>query len=177
MEIGGTTLGTQYDHITASGSLGVGGALKVSLINGFVPAAGQSFDLLDFGTGSLSGTFSSIVLPTLAAGLQWNASQLYATGAISVNLLGDYNGNGVVDAADYVVYRATLGTSGTALAADGNGNGVIDAGDYDVFRSSFGHQAGSGAGVSGAAVPEPAAVWLIAMGVVAIVGGGWRKGR
>lgn len=175
MELGGTTLSTQYDHITASGSLALGGALKVSLINGFVPAAGETFDLLDFGAGSLSGTFSSIVLPTLAAGLQWNASQLYTTGALGVNLLGDYNGNGVVDAADYVVYRATLGSSGTALAADGNGNGVIGAGDYDVFRSNFGHQAGSGAGVASAAVPEPSAIVLGMVGVFVFLGGARRR--
>ncbi len=171
MEIGGTTAGTQFDHITATGTLTLGGALNVSLINAFTPAAGQSFDLLDFNPGSLSGTFSSINLPSLSAGLQWNASQLYSTGAISVNILGDYNGNGVVDAADYVVYRATLGTSGAALAADGNQNGVIDAGDYDVFRANFGHQAGSGAGAQfSAPVPEPASLAL-ATGVVFAIAG------
>ena len=36
---------------------------------------------------------------------------------------GDYNKNGIVDAADYVVYRKTLGQTGAGLPADGNGNG------------------------------------------------------
>jgi phospholipase/lecithinase/hemolysin len=51
---------------------------------------------------------------------------------------GDFNHDLVVDAADYVVWRNTLGRMGAGLAADGNGNGTIDFGDYDVWRAHFG---------------------------------------
>ena len=61
-------------------------------------------------------------------------------------LTGDYNQDGTVDAADYSVWRDSLGTTGDFLAADGNGNGAIDAGDYDVWNSTFGHHVDSGAG-------------------------------
>ena len=44
-------------------------------------------------------------------------------------LPGDYNNDGTVDAADYVVWRDTLGST-TDLRADGNPNLVIDANDY-----------------------------------------------
>ena len=67
---------------------------------------------------------------------------------------GDYNQNGVVDAADYVVWRDSLGTSGTGLAADGNGDSVVNQLDYDFWRQHFGQTAGSGAARS-AAIPEP----------------------
>jgi hypothetical protein len=79
-------------------------------IEGFTPAAGNSFDILDWGT--LSGTFSTINLPALS-GLAWNTSQLYSTGVLSVvaGLVGDYNQNGAVDAADYVVWRNNIGTN------------------------------------------------------------------
>jgi hypothetical protein len=72
---------------------------------------------------------------------------------------GDYNGDGTVNAADYTVWRDTLG-SANDLCADGNGNLVIDNSDYDVWRSAFGaaYDFGSGAG---AALPEPACgCWL-----------------
>lgn len=52
---------------------------------------------------------------------------------------GDYNHNGVVDAADYIIWRRTLGTSIAATTgADGSGNGVVDQADYDIWRAHFG---------------------------------------
>jgi len=66
---------------------------------------------------------------------------------------GDFNGDHVVDAADYVVWRASAGST-TDLRADGNGDLVIDNLDYDVWRSHFGATYASAAGAT-AAVPEP----------------------
>jgi hypothetical protein len=51
--------------------------------------------------------------------------------------LGDYNGNGVVDEADYSYWRTTFG-SRQFLAAEGNIDGVIDAADYVVWRKMRG---------------------------------------
>jgi hypothetical protein len=76
------------------------------------------------------------------------------------NLLGDYNGNNCVDAADYVVWRNTFGHAGSDLAADGNGNNLIDSGDYDVWRANFGRTAVSNS-VAEAAVPEPTSVLFL----------------
>lgn len=149
MELGGTTAGSGYDQLQDAGTLTVGGILQIALINGFTPAAGQSFDLLNW--GSLNGTFSTLDLPTLAGGLSWNTSQLYTTGVLSVvgaGLAGDYNNNGVVDAADYVLWRENP-----------SGYGGSPAG-YNTWRANFGQTAGSGAGssldASSTAVPEPA---------------------
>jgi hypothetical protein len=78
---------------------------------------------------------------------------------------GDYNGNGIVDAADYTVWRATLGST-TDLRADGDNTGtsagVIDQADFEFWRSHYGNHAGSGAGAT-AAVPEPATVMLLVL--------------
>jgi hypothetical protein len=80
-------------------------------------------------------------------------------------LVADYNANGVVDAADYTVWRNTFGQIGAGLPADGNASGQIDAGDYDFWRANFGlgvpgDGAGGGTLASGTfasgTVPEPA---------------------
>ena len=156
--LAGNSLG-QYGDLTVSGRLALDGSLVVSL-NGFSPSSGQSFHILDW--GSLVGAFSSLQLPTLAGGLAWNTSQLYTTGLLSVGLLGDFDFNGVVNAADYVVWRKGLGTTYTQN-------------DYSVWRSQFGQLAGSGAGTNtNAAVPEPATLVLLTL-----AGAGWciRRGK
>jgi predicted outer membrane repeat protein/parallel beta-helix repeat protein len=52
-------------------------------------------------------------------------------------ILGDYNGDNMVDAADYYVWRSTVGST-TDLRADGNGDGVVDEADRAVWRANFG---------------------------------------
>ncbi|MEZ6099916.1 MAG: choice-of-anchor L domain-containing protein [Pirellulaceae bacterium] len=53
--------------------------------------------------------------------------------------LADYNNNGVVDAADYTVWKDSFGQSvPPGTGADGNVNGVIDAADYTVWKDDFG---------------------------------------
>src|SRR5262245_24990212 len=56
---------------------------------------------------------------------------------LDASLPGDFNGNDVVDGADYVVWRNTLGST-TQLAADANGNGIVDPVDYQILRQNFG---------------------------------------
>ena len=60
---------------------------------------------------------------------------------------GDYNFDGVVDAADYTVWRDRMGSVGVTpySGADGDGNGVVDAADFGVWRDHFG-ETGVGAG-------------------------------
>lgn len=51
---------------------------------------------------------------------------------------GDYNKNTIVDAADYTIWRDTLG-SDTLLDADGDDNGKIEQADYDYWKARFGN--------------------------------------
>jgi hypothetical protein len=83
---------------------------------------------------------------------------------------GDYNGNGTVDAADYVVWRDTLGQNVTAgQGADGDGSSVIDTGDYNYWMARFGNVIPAAtAGSSSIAVPEPTTVVLLLSGLFAI---------
>jgi hypothetical protein len=88
-----------------------------------------------------------------------------------VGITGDYNKNGVVDVADYVVWRKTLGLMGQNLAADGDPNNEIDDGDFDVWRAHFGEtDIGGMDAMSEQIVPEPAAIVLNLIGLLAILG-------
>jgi hypothetical protein len=89
------------------------------------------------------------------------------SGSFTASVAGDYNRNRTVDAADYTIWRDTLGST-TDLRADSSGNGVIDQADYDVWKANFGIHSGSGAGAN-AAVPEPATLMMFLVGIVTIV--------
>ncbi len=51
---------------------------------------------------------------------------------------GDFDGDGVVGAGDYTVWRDNIGQSGEGLNADGNNDGTVDADDYALWRENFG---------------------------------------
>jgi sialidase-1 len=109
-----------------------------------------------------SGSAATWVVDELRIGTSYQA---VVSNAIAI--LGDYNLDGRVDAADYTVWRDTLG-SNLSLAADGNGNGIVDSGDFDVWKSGFGDGSGSGAGGSTSVVPEPTTAMLFLAAAVAV---------
>jgi hypothetical protein len=82
MQIGGTTLGQDYDHLDVSGAFNAGGTLAVSLFKDFIPSAGNEFDLLNF--GSLRGVFENVILPGLPSGLEWDLADLHTQGILRV---------------------------------------------------------------------------------------------
>jgi len=78
----------------------------------------------------------------------------------------DYNDDGVVNAADYTIWRDTLGATGAGLAADADGDQVVDVHDYDAWKYHFGLSlpgAGSAA-IASSSVPEPTSGLMLVMG-------------
>jgi hypothetical protein len=59
---------------------------------------------------------------------------------LRVSLPGDYNLDGSVDAADYVVWRKAQGST-SDLRADGNGDGRVDEADHEVWKANLGRSA------------------------------------
>ena len=80
--------------------------------------------------------------------------------AIATELTGDYNENGTVDAADYVLWRDNP-------AAHGG-----DPAGYNTWRENFGKTLVGGGLASGSAVPEPASFLLT---VAAVIGLFWLR--
>jgi hypothetical protein len=68
-------------------------------------------------------------------------------------IVGDYNDNGTVDAADYVVWRENLGSTNTIPNDDTPGS--VLAVDYDRWRANFGMSSAGGASLSAVPTPEP----------------------
>jgi hypothetical protein len=95
----------------------------------------------------------------------------------SVGLEGDFNADGVVDAADYTVWRDNLGAADeSALNNNGDGGGVTMS-DYAFWRARFGNSAASGTLASGTAtVPEPATLFVCSVAATLLLAG-WRKSR
>jgi fibronectin-binding autotransporter adhesin len=124
LEIGGLAAGTQHDKLffthAASPQVTWGGALTVTFINGFVPAAGHSFDVLDFDAARAAGTFSGFNLPSLPVGLTWDTSQFYTTGTITV----------VTERLTFAAWAAASGIPGALPGGDHDSDGYVNATEF-----------------------------------------------
>jgi hypothetical protein len=94
---------------------------------------------------------------------------------IMVGLPGDYNGDMVVDAADYTVWRNNLNTD---FDLNGNGDetgssaGVVDEADYAYWRANYGSAGSGGGGVSSIAAPEPSSAISLLFAIAIAIGSG-----
>jgi T5SS/PEP-CTERM-associated repeat protein len=146
----GTEASDAFGQVQVSGAASLAGTLEVSLLGGYMPMAGDAFQVLT-ASGGRSGMFSNEILPALNGGLNWDVQYNPNSVVLSVigsGLPGDYNQDGRVDAADYVVWRK---------------NDATQAG-YNLWRTNFGRTAGSGTGASAGAtvaVPEPTATFIV----------------
>ena len=128
----------------------------------------------DFNAFSTAPIFASDALPTstaisVASFDQSAVTLIPPTGVVTGSSLtsftisavqqptiaGDFNNNGTVDAADYVVWRDNAGTT-NSLPNDNGIGGIIRQVHYDLWRAHFGSSvAASAAANVSSAVPEP----------------------
>jgi autotransporter-associated beta strand protein len=152
---------TAYLNLTGGGAPGVADQGSIELGPGVVEVVGGlMLGGIVVGPGTY-GSSTSTALPT-NPGLA-NPDEFFAgDGIISVvpaGVPGDYNANGVVDSADYVLWR-----NGGPLAHDFTPG--IQQSDYDFWRSQFAATTnpGSGSGLgAAAAVPEPSMISLVGL--------------
>lgn len=68
---------------------------------------------------------------------------------------GDFNGDGQVDAADYLVWRNNLEGDEALLSGAGDGSGVIDIEDYALWKLHYGAGVVAEINAGSQAIPEP----------------------
>ncbi|MBA3484786.1 MAG: autotransporter-associated beta strand repeat-containing protein [Pirellulales bacterium] len=151
IELGGLAAGTQHDQVESSGTVALEGTLAVSLTGGFTPSAGQSFDFLNWATQT--GAFDTLDLPALGAGLAWDTSLLYSTGALAVVTAvfqeADFDEDGDVDSTDLMIWDGAFDLN---QLGDADGDNDSDGNDFLLWQ----RQLGSAPIVAAAgAVPEP----------------------
>jgi hypothetical protein len=168
---GGTT---KIDALIAAASITLNDAVRIDrdvvlratagglTFNGAVVSqASETNDLTIRSDGDVAfqGPVGDMVGGALGDILIITAGNIVVTSTVEADSLvqarpGDYNHDGGVDAADYVVWRKGVGTSVAPpfVGADGDGDSSIDPGDYDVWTEHFGETlpgSGSAAGTTG----------------------------
>jgi hypothetical protein len=172
---GETTMGSVWNaYVNAGNSTFIGPYAMSENGGNSVPLAG---DLAHWATGTNSTVYGGLtgqeaaMDPDLLDGTRKYFTWLDAAALRDIGwelttppgVPGDYNNNGKVDAADYVLWR-----KGGPLANEVNMPGTVNAADYTAWRARFGNTSGSGSGavVSNATVPEPACIAMFLLGGV-----------
>jgi hypothetical protein len=189
-----------YDFVAAGGAVDLthGGHDRIRMVFGDITSPtisifGMSVTTApgstNYGVSTYLGDWDGVVLELPFASLPatWTAAQkfrldiarnppgkafaLRSITTASPPLAGDYNRDGTVDNADYLVWRQYIGISTKTgitylvATADGDGNGVVDASDYVVWRNNAGSSAAS-ASTESHALPEPAGLLLVLCALV-----------
>jgi hypothetical protein len=145
------------DLVSVDGAASLNGTLAIAATNGFTPSLGQQFTLIS--ANSISGTFSTEVLPTFSA---LTLDVIYGAQSVVAKvvpvLAGDFNADGSVDSADYLLWRK-------------GGPGYTPNG-YNVWKMNYGRTIGGGGSSEAdtSHVPEPSAGILIIVAVLEWLG-------
>jgi hypothetical protein len=157
------------DAMNGGGDLGLQGFLQTgnydfqTASNVAIPIDGQYHDIVF----PLSGVTDKINTQNVGLNLFAHTNDL----VINVDrvrfefvegLIGDYNENDVIDAADYTTWRDAMTAGATSLPNDPT-PGTVDETDFLYWRAHFGEVLGSGAGAGQVAVPEPSTILLAGM--------------
>ena len=125
IELGGNTLGVDYDQLAVDGTATLGGALNVSLVNGYNPISDQ-FVILQGGV--INGRFASVTLPPNFT-ITYEANRVLVT--IANTCIADFNGDGIVNTQDFLAFLNAWSSGNTS--ADIDGNGTVNTLDFIMF--------------------------------------------
>ena len=169
LELNGTNTYTGSTTIL-EGTLSLASAFLADTADVFVSALGI-LNLDHASTDDVNALYfdndavSAGVYGALGSGAANEVAWITGTGLLNVLnvgtlLPGDYNNDGMVDAADYTVWRDNLGAVGGTLGANDTIGGTIDSDQYDLWVSNFGATASPS---SATAIPEPSSAVLFGL--------------
>ncbi len=135
------------------------------LIEEAIGPAGVAETVTGFALDTAGTYYARVRSVDLSPGLVVQFYQLdLSAQSLIPELLGDFNSDGVVDSADYTVWRDTDGSNvGPYTGADHNGDGQVNAADYTLWRDNFGATLGAAV-----AVPEPGALAVFGLSLLGI---------
>jgi hypothetical protein len=166
MEIGGLSAGSEFDQINVTSLISLDGSLDVTFIDGFMPTAGDSFEIIT--AASVLGVFDTVNLPVLPCDLLWFINY----GATSVELVStfgaDFDEDGDVDGDDLAAWEGGFGSMpATHMTGDANANALASGFDFLTWQRQFG--SGGGAALAAATtIPEPSSLLLAALGMLTL---------
>ncbi|WP_442484562.1 hypothetical protein [Aeoliella sp. SH292] len=144
-------------------------------------------------SAAASGSFQSFAFPTDTiidrlnySSQNWNGNAFFDAPRLSTTLEGlggvaieglpgDYNDDGLVNLADYTVWRDNLGGDAAAVLPagsrdPGNADPTINAADYEFWKQNFGSPGSAGVGPLGeTTIPEPSTWTIFALAGTALV--------
>ncbi len=159
--------GTNADKVVITGSLQLDSGWKVVLAGAITPAFSTQYDLFTYNPGSFTGSLAAVIdysgvtgWPVSWIGQDDGAGKIYIAFGPKP---GDADGNGIVDAADYIWMKLHFGDA-TANGTNGdfNGNGTVDWSDLQMLMTAM-------AAAPPVQTPEPATLGLLALGALAVL--------
>ena len=152
----GSSLSLEVTSQTTASLTFDGQTFEIALSNG--PPASVLFQLYQNTSGD--GVIPPLGEPTGEREFFFNDFRIESPDSI---LVGDYNGDGAVNTADYTVWRDNLGAS-MALPNEGDSPGIVDAADYAVWKTNFTALPAPSTTIAAAPVPEPKSIMLLIVG-------------
>jgi len=186
MEVGGLFAGSEHDQLLAD-AVTLGGDLEISLLDlgggTFVPGFSDTFTILT--ATSLTGDFDNVAdgqrLGTTGGEGTFLVSYGSETDEVLLSdflerLLGDLDGNGSINVADWAMFKAGSNTDLSGFTAetayqhgDLNGDFLQNLADFALFQSSYNQANGAGTFTALLSVPEPSAFALLAFGSLVLM--------
>lgn len=143
---------------------------------GTFASPGVPIDWIEFTFFNTDSDFYPTMVASDARATDFYIRSIEITDAAPPGLLGDFNEDNTVDAADYVVWRKASDLGLADLPNDNDADGPVSTTEYLLWRENFGEM-GGGSGLGSGAVPEPGTFVYLIAGGSAMLGLGLRRGR